>query len=113
MINDENWKVMCESLANNPALEHLNVTNTVQSTWHRTQYLVDLLKVNHVLAKIDIGVTDPQIMRAGVRPRLAIKKQNRCRERDWGHVTCAIVGSSIVCGLREQHAAIHASQGQR
>ena len=55
-IDDESWKNMCESLANqHPKLEDLDLTdsNSGGCSAHRTRCLVDLLKGNHVLTEVD------------------------------------------------------------
>ena len=78
-INDESWKIMCESLANHPALEDLDLHDTVREPpldgsflTHRTQCLVDLLKVNRFLVKIYFGYPDGNAWVREVQPRLAV-----------------------------------------
>ena len=94
-ITDEGWTIMCQSLANHPALDclHLMCTATfgIDSSWrllllsearksHRTQCLVEMLKVNTIVKHIHMidAEYDETIWRDEIIPRL---EMNRLRPR--------------------------------
>ena len=95
-IKDESWDVMCQSLANHPAITHLVLEFTAShdessrplspgSTYmvmsearktHRTQSLVEMLKVNTTICKINLDEDqhDNSIWRNEGEPRLEMNK---------------------------------------
>ena len=100
-INDESWSIMCQSLANHPAIKHLDLVCTachdessrpmyrsrdshamvmsVGRKRRRTQSLVDMLKVNTAITKIEIGSKDrdESVWGSEIEPRLEINKFRR------------------------------------
>ena len=88
-ITDESWGVMCQSLANHPAIEQLNLwytashdesslgTNMSEARkTHRTQSLAEMLKVNTTISKIHLGSNecDDIIWQNEIKPQLEINK---------------------------------------
>jgi len=94
-VDDENWSLMCQSLSNHPALDHLNVRLTSDHDassllaanggtmkmaearrTRRTQGLVEMLKVNTILTRIDTTDEgcDERILQNKVHPRLELIK---------------------------------------
>ena len=92
-IKDESWSIMCQSLANHPALETLGLCSTashddtsislgfeqhmsnVRKT-HRTKSLVEMMKVNTVIKYIQLYDRDhdTRIWEDEIQPRLKINK---------------------------------------
>ena len=70
---------MCQSLANHPALERLDITN---NNWRlsnaaktlRTQALPDMLKVNSVIREINVPSVDrfQSILSTKIEPKLRL-----------------------------------------
>jgi hypothetical protein len=90
-ITDEGWYVMCQSVANHPAIESLSLHKTASRSrptndtylvmseaekTYRTQCLVEMLKVNTVVKEIDClpDERDESIWRNEIVPRLEINK---------------------------------------
>jgi hypothetical protein len=74
---DENWSLLCQSVARHPALERMDVT---RSGYLRTEMLLEMLKVNTALHSITgmIRQCDRQILQNEISPRLLV---NRYRPR--------------------------------
>ena len=92
-ITDEGWCIMCQSLATHPALQHLSLCDTSShdaGSWgyrgllnmsetrktHRTQCLVEMLKVNTVVKHIHMrdAEYDETIWRDEIIPRLEMNE---------------------------------------
>ena len=98
-ISDESWDVMCQSLANHPAIDYLHLHDTAShdaecrpaspgSTsmlmsearkTHRPQSLVEMLKVNTAVKQISKGhnefdAFEENLWRNEIEPRLEINK---------------------------------------
>jgi hypothetical protein len=83
VICDENWSLLCQSIARHPALERMDVSRSdyiqvfseTQKT-ERTERLMEMLKVNTVLHNITATLQDfnQRIMCDEIRPRLLVNK---------------------------------------
>jgi hypothetical protein len=94
-INDESWDVMCQLLAKQTAIEHLGLDDTASHDessrpiiapgihymlmsearkTHRTQSLVEMLKVNTTIREIDFNQRDSSIWQKQIEARLGINK---------------------------------------
>jgi hypothetical protein len=90
-FSDENWRVLCQSIARHPALERMDASSTIyrspdgneilvpfsdtQKT-RRTEMLVEMLKVNTVLHDITLMTQDydQKIFHDEIRPRLLVNR---------------------------------------
>lgn len=84
---NNDWSVLCTSIARHPTLEHIDVGTSLQlcpysytQMTRRTEMLADMLKVNTVLRDITLTLQDhdQQILNDEIFPRLMI---NRYRPR--------------------------------
>jgi hypothetical protein len=91
-ITDEGWSIMCQSLASHPAIECLDLDETVfcdinsEPSYRgshvmlmsvgRKRSLVEMLKVNTTTTKIEIGSKDrdESVWRSEIEPRLEMNK---------------------------------------